>query len=296
MTYEEFLVLTTIEKLNKISTIDELCELIHLDNLKIKELLEELINKKYITENNLITEKGLKYLEPYKVKRVILIAAGKGERLRPITENVPKPLVKVNGKTMIERTLDICKSISIPEIIIVVGYLSEQFEPLLNKYPNIKLVYNEKFDVENNITSAYLVRDKIRNSYVMEADLVINNEELIRKYEYYSNYLVHYEEKTDDWCFDVENGIIKNVKIGGENCYKLYGVSYYNEEDGKQLEKDLEEVYNYPENRKLFWDEVAGKLKKENYKLRIREINENDVVEIDSYEELLEYDKSYLDN
>lgn len=296
MTYEEFLVLTTIEKLNKISTIGELCELIYLDNLKIKELLKELINKKYITENNLITEKGLKYLEPYKVKRVILIAAGKGERLRPITENVPKPLVKVNGKTMIERTLDICKSISIPEIIIVVGYLSEQFEPLLNKYLNIKLVYNEKFDVENNITSAYLVRDKIRNSYVMEADLVINNEELIRKYEYYSNYLVHYEEKTDDWCFDVEKGIIKNVKIGGENCYKLYGVSYYNEEDGKQLEKDLEEVYNYPENRKLFWDEVAGKLKKENYKLRIREINENDVVEIDSYEELLDYDKSYLDN
>ena len=262
----------------------------------MKRLLKELINKKYITEKHLITNNGLKCLEPYKVKRVILIAAGKGERLRPITETIPKPLVKVNGKSMIERTLDICMSISIPEVIIVVGYLSDKFKPLLNKYPNIKLVYNEKFATENNITSAYLVRDKISNSYVMEADLVINNKDLIRKYEYYSNYLVHYEKKTDDWCFDVEDGIIKNVKIGGENCYKLYGVSYYNGEDGKQLEKDLEDVYNSPDNRKLFWDEVAGKLKKENYRLRIREINENDVVEIDSYEELLEYDKSYLNN
>ncbi len=296
MTYDEFLVLTTIEKVHRIITTEELCELINLDNETVKNIRVVLINQKYITENNLITEDGLKYLEPYKVRRVILLAAGKGERLRPITETIPKPLVPVNGKSMIERTLEICKFAQIPEVVIVVGYLSDQFGPLLKKFPNIRYVYNKNFDTENNITSVYLVRNALSNSYIIEADLIINNPDLIRKYEYCSKCLVHYQEKTNDWCFDVENGIIKNIKLGGEKCYKLDGISYFNTEDGKQLGQDIEEVYNYPENRKLFWDEVPGNLKKDNYKLNIREINENDVIEIDTYQELVTYDKSYLNN
>ena len=288
MTYDEFLVLTTIERNQDISKIVE------LDSSRIKEVLKDLKNKNYIDQNNSITDLGLKSLEPYKVKRAIFIAAGKGERLRPITENIPKPLVKVNGKSMIEKTLDICKSIPIEEIIIVTGYLSKQFDYLKDKYPNIKFVHNDKYDSENNISSIYLVRDKLCNAYVLEADLIINNKDLIRKYEYYSNYLACYEDYTDDWCFEVEDGIIKRTKVGGENCYKLVGVSYYTEEDGKQLEKDFEEVYSNPNNRNLYWDEVTGKLKTDNYKIHIREMNENDVVEIDTYEELIEYDKSYL--
>ena len=93
----------------------------------------------------------------------------------PITLNTPKPLVLVNGKKIIETLLDAVVKAEIPEIIIVTGYLNEQFEILLKKYPNIKFIYNKKYNEANNISSAYLVRDKFSNSYVLESDLYLYN-------------------------------------------------------------------------------------------------------------------------
>lgn len=82
----------------------------------------------------------------------------------PITLNTPKPMVLVNGKRIIETLLDAVVRAEIEEIIIVTGYLGEQFEVLLKKYPNIKFVYNDKYNEMNNISSAYMVKDKFKNS------------------------------------------------------------------------------------------------------------------------------------
>ena len=203
----------------------------------VNKLIFELSSLGYIDSNNKITEKGYKALEPYKVKRAIFLAAGFGSRLVPITLNTPKPLVKVHGKRIIETLLDAVVAAEIPEIIVVRGYLGEQFEVLLHKYPNIKFIDNEKYNEANNILSAYLVKNLLESSYVLESDLVLSNPKLIRKYEYSSNFLGIKVDRTDDWCFDVKNGIITNQKIGGTNCYQMVGISYYTEEDGKKLRK-----------------------------------------------------------
>lgn len=259
----------------------------------VNKVISELIQNNLITSNSKITEKGLQSLEPYKVKRAIFIAAGFGSRLVPITLNTPKPLIKVHGKRMIETLLDAVVEAEIPEIVIVRGYLGEQFDVLLKKYPNIKFVENPLYNEANNISSAYMVKDMIENAYVLESDLVLSNSKIIRKYEYHSNFLGFPVETTDDWCFETKKDIIVKEQIGGTNCYQMVGISYYNEKDGKQLSKDIEEVFNLPGGKEKYWEQVQLVAKKENYNIYVRECKKDDVIEIDTFNELKKLDKIY---
>ena len=255
--------------------------------------MSDFLKLKYINEDNTITDLGLKVLEPYRVKRAIFLAAGFGSRLVPITLNTPKPLVLVNGKKIIETMLDACVKVGIEEIIIVTGYLNEQFEILLKKYPNIKFIVNHKYNEANNISSAYLVKDKFANAYVLESDLYLYNQNLIRKYEYQSNFLGKYVSVTDDWCLETKNGIITKEKVGGYNCYQMYGISYYTKEDAQKIEKDIEAVYNSPGGKEKYWEQVILDVCKKNYQIAVRECYEGDIIEIDTFNELKAIDKTY---
>ncbi|MBE7101402.1 MAG: winged helix-turn-helix transcriptional regulator [Clostridiales bacterium] len=258
-------------------------------NKLVKGLVEQgLYNGKTITE------KGLETLEPYRVKRAIFLAAGFGSRLVPITLNTPKPLVRVHGKRIIETLLDAVVKAEIPEIILVRGYLGEQFEQLLHIYPQIKFVDNELYNESNNISSAYCVRDLLKNAYVLESDLLLKNPKIIRKYEYSSNFLGIPVDVTDDWFLRVDNsGVIYEQGVGGKDCHQMVGVSYWDEKDGAQLEKDLAEVFFSPGGKERYWEQTALHYKKENYKIQIRECTMDDIVEIDTFNELKQIDKIY---
>ena len=293
LTYNEFLVLTTIEKAKDKLSQRRLSEITKLSLGTINKIVSDLLKNNLITSENVLTENGLKKLEPYRVKRAIFLAAGFGSRLVPITLNTPKPLVLVNGKKIIETLLDACREAEIEEIIIVTGYLSDQFEILLKKYPNIKFIVNKKYNEANNISSAYLVRDKFANAYVLESDLYLYNSNLIRKYEYQSNFLGKYVSVTDDWCLETKNGIITKEKVGGYNCYQMYGISYYDEEDAKKMEKDIDEVYNSPGGKEKYWEQVILDVRKKNYQIAVRECYDGDIIEIDTFNELKAIDKTY---
>ena len=293
ITYNEFLVLTTIEKEKEKLSQRKLSELTKLSLGTINKIISDLLKNGYITDDNIITDLGLNALKPYRVKRAIFLAAGFGSRLVPITLNTPKPMVLVNGKRIIETLLDACVKAEIPEIIIVTGYLNEQFEILLKKYPNIKFIVNKKYNEANNISSAYLVRDKFANSYVLESDLYLYNSNLIRKYEYNSNFLGKYVDVTDDWCLETKNGIITKEKVGGYNCYQMYGISYYNEIDAKKMQIDIANVYNSPGGKEKYWEQVILDVCKKNYQIAVRECYEGDIIEIDTFNELKAIDKTY---
>ena len=293
LTYNEFEILRVIEFKKERLSQRKIAELTNLSLGTVNKILSDLSAKGFIDNENMLMEDGLKALEPYRVKRAIFLAAGFGSRLVPITLNTPKPMVLVCGKRIIETLLDACQRAEIEEIIIVVGYLSEQFEILLKKYPNIKFVLNKKYNEANNISSAYLVRDKFANAYVLESDLYLYNPDLIRKYEYQSNFLGKYVDVTDDWCLEVKNGIITKEKVGGYNCYQMYGISYYNMEDAKKMEKDIFDVYNSPGGKEKYWEQVVLDVCKNNYKIHIRECHEGDIIEIDTFNELKVIDKTY---
>lgn len=129
---------------------------------------------------------------------------------------------------------------NILDIIIVKGYLGRQFDVLI-KISNDKFVDNPLYNKTNNISSIYVVRDQLQSAYVFESNLSYNPK-LIRKYEYSKNYLCIPMERSVNWCFEVKKDYITKMKVGGENCYQMVGISFWNNEDGKKMKQAIGKV------------------------------------------------------
>ena len=259
----------------------------------VNKIMQDMTENKYVNAG-MITAKGMNALEPYRVKRAVFVAAGFGSRMVPITLNTPKPLVRVHGKRIIDTLLDAVVAAGIEEIVIVRGYLGEQFDQLRYKYPSIKFIENPIYNESNNISSAMCVRYLLKNAYVLEADLVLSNPKLIRKYEYHTNFLAIPVERTDDWYFKANSkGEIIEQGVGGMDCHQMIGISYWTAEDGAKLADDLQEVYNAPGGKERYWEQTALVYKKDNYKIHVRECKAEDIVEIDTFSELKQIDKAY---
>lgn len=258
----------------------------------INKTLKELTEFGYV-ENGTITNEGVNALEPYRAKRAIFIAAGFGSRLVPITFNTPKPLVRVNGARIIDRLINACLEAGINEIYIVRGYLADQFDQLLYKYPMIKFLENPVYNEANNISSSMVARYMLSNAYVFEADLLISNPKIITKYHYTSDFLAIKKERSDDWCFEVVDGVITDEKVGGEDCWQMVGISYWGEDDGRRLSQDIPDVYAAPGGKERYWEQVPLVYKKDHYKVEVRECKDEDIVEIDTFCELKAIDKTY---
>lgn len=302
LTRKQFDVLAVMEEMRKKVSQRELSDRINCGLGTINKVLKELTELEYI-ENGVITEKGLASLEPYRVKRAVIIAAGFGSRMVPITLNTPKPLVRVHGKRIIDGLLDAIVAAGIEEVILVRGYLAEQFDQLLYKYPMIKFVENPFYNEANNISSAMCVRYQLKNAYVFEADLLLDNPKLVKKYQYASNFLGVPVERSDDWCFTTKNGIIQTQQVGGEikeskkspnqGLYQEIGISYWSETDGARLAEHIEQVYNMPGGKERYWDQVPFVYFKDQYQVEIRECSFEDIVEIDTFRELKQIDPVY---
>lgn len=217
--------------------------------------------------------------------RAILLAAGMGTRLRPLTLETPKSLVRVNGKPMLETQIEFLHEKGINEIIVVTGYLNEKFDYLKDKY-RVTLVHNDKYDVYNNIYTMSLVKDYLPGSYVIDADVYLHNnfiDENINKSTYFSGYKEGFK---NEWIleFDSENKVY-GIKVGDEEGYILCGVSYWNEYDGNIIVEKLEDVINSGSFENLYWDDIV-KDNIDKLDVRIRKISSDDCFEIDSLEDL----------
>lgn len=217
--------------------------------------------------------------------RAILLAAGMGTRLRPLTLETPKSLVNVNGKPMLETQIEFLREKGIDEIIVVTGYLSEKFEYLKSKY-GVTLVHNDKYDIYNNIYTMNLVKEYLPNSYVIDADVYIYNNFIdgkITKSTYFSGYKEGFK---NEWIleFDSEDNVY-GITVGNDSGYILCGVSYWSEQDGNIIVEKLEEVIKNGSFDNLYWDDIV----KDNIKrldVKIRKIKSDDCFEIDSLEDL----------
>ncbi len=293
MNRKEFEILTALERAGDALTQRELAVRTGLAVGTVNKCVKGLCENGLVRGGK-ITDAGLSALDPYRVKRAVFLAAGFGSRLVPITFNTPKPLVRVCGERMIDTLLDAVVAVGIPEIVIVRGYLGEQFDQLLYKYPNIKFVENPKYNEENNISSAVCVRELLENAYVLESDLILKNKSLIRKYEYSSNFLGISVEKTDDWCFYTDSsGVITSQAVGGTNCRQMVGISYWDAPSGQALCRDLWDVYTAPGGKERYWDQVPTDYKKGNYRIEVRPCTFEDVIEIDTFGELKRVDPLY---
>lgn len=258
----------------------------------VNSIMADLTEKGYVNDK-MITIKGIEALEPYRVQRAVFVAAGFGSRLVPITLNTPKPLIRVQGERIIDTLLDAVVKAGIEEIIIVRGYLSEQFDQLLYKYPNIKFLENPAYNEGNNIASLICARYFLENSYILESDIILKNPNLITKYQYQSNYCGVPCDRTDDWCFTVDKDRITGVQVGGLNACQMVGISYWTKNDGKKLSECLKKVYEAPGGKERFWDTVPLNYCKDDFELVVRKCSFDDYIEIDTFNELKAVDSTY---
>ena len=294
----EFDFLTYLEKNGKgVYSQRKLADDLTITLNNASKIVKDLGDKDYI---NLLADgsieisyMGLKALEPYRVRKAIILAAGFGQRLAPVTLDTPKPLVKVNGVRIIDTLLDALYAKDITNITIVRGYKKEQFNQLLKKYPTIRFIDNPEFNLANNISSAIHAIDLIDRCYICEADLYITNPDIINKYEYQTNYLGAKVTETDDWCFKKINGYAADYQMGGTDCYQAFGISYWDGADSEKLKTDLRKIYGSRGGKENLWELVPMKLAKKNYKIEVRKCHKSDIIEIDNFVELISVDANY---
>lgn len=231
----------------------------------------------------------------HQVKRAIIMAAGTGSRMRPVTEHTPKPLIRVKGVRMIDTVIDALHQNGIFEIYVVVGYLKEQFAGLPAQYPGLCLIENPYYDTCNNISSLYVARKHLEDVIILDGDQIIYDSSILAPEFERSGYNgVWTDTDTDEWLMTVEDGIVTACsRTGGKGGWQLYSISRWSAADGSRLRRHLELEFEEKQNRQIYWDDVALFCHPEDYRLGMRPMEKGSIVEIDSFQELVEADPSY---
>lgn len=228
--------------------------------------------------------------------RAILMAAGMGTRLRPLTENTPKSLIEVNGMSLLERQIINLKQIGIDEIIVLTGYLHEKFDDLVEKYKLIKVV-NDKYDIYNNIYTMYLVREYLEDAFVIDADNYITRNFLPKTKPDTSVYYSACKENiVDEWILKYDDsGKIFGVDIGKEGDkpnFIMSGASFWTAKDARVICERVQEAVEINNSMDIYWDNIAVD-NLHSMDVYIEKIQSNDIFEIDSIADL-EYLKKTL--
>lgn len=232
--------------------------------------------------------------ESHVVQRAIIMAAGIGKRMQPLTFETPKPLVKVNGVRMIDTVVEGLQENGITEIYVVVGHLKEQFYEWCKAWPGVTIIENPYYYTANNISSLYVAREHLSDCIILDGDQIIYNPSILDPHFTLSGYnAVWCEGETKEWLMDVEDGVVKSCNsTGGSHGWQLYSISRWSAEDGEKLKKYLEHEFESG-NRDIYWDDVAMFCHFKDFRLGIREMQSTDIVEIDDLDELIQIDNSY---
>lgn len=253
----------------------------------VNRSLKELIKMDYLDDDIRPTGKALREFKEKTPKRAIILAAGFGMRMVPINTEMPKGLLEVNGEPLIERIIKQLHEVGIREIYIVVGFMKEKYEYLIDEY-EVELIVNTEYAAKNNLYSLKLVKDYLENAYIIPCDIWCDRNPFHR-HELYSWYMV-----SD--LVDNESNVRVNRKMelvivpenSGGNA--MIGICYLVKEDADFVKKRVEELCRNQRYDGSFWEEAL--YQKDRMIVAARVVHSVDVVEINTYEQLREIDSN----
>lgn len=251
----------------------------------VNQSLKSLIQEGYLDENIRPTPKAMKEFLAKAPRCAIVLAAGFGMRMVPINTQVPKALLEVNGEPLIERIIKQLHEVGINEIYVVVGFMKEQFEYLIDSY-GVELIVNNEYSVKNNLHSLRLAAAHLSNAYIVPCDIWCDCNPF-RRNELYSWYMV--SDLIDDDSTVRVNRKMELVGVshlhGGNS---MVGICYLLEEDASLVRKRIAELSADPRFDHSFWEEAL--YEKGKMIVQARVVHASDVVEINTYEQLREID------
>ena len=250
-------------------------------NRSIKELLEA----DFLNEDMSLSLKAEMMIEKSQPKNAVILAAGYGMRMVPINMEVPKGLLEVDGEPLIERLIKQLHEVGVKEIYVVVGFLKEQYEYLIDEY-DVKLITNAEYAEKNNLYSIKKVERCLGNTYIVPCDLwCLNNP--FRNNEYYSWYMVN-EIIDEDSAVRVNRKLeLVSTNMGGNS---MVGIAYIETGDSDYVKNRVDALSKSKRNDNVFWEEALWDGDKMITQARI--VSSSDVIEINTFEQLRELDEN----
>jgi len=251
----------------------------------VNKSIKELINSGYLDEHAQLTAKAREEFKAKKPKNAIILAAGFGMRMVPINMTTPKALLEVNGEPLIERTIKQLHEAGVKDITIVVGFMKESFDYLIDEY-GVKLVVNSEYASKNNLSSLALVLDRISNTYIVPSDIWCDRNPF-NSHEMYSWYMV--SDIVDNESDVRVNRKMELVKVGehaGGNA--MVGITYLLENDAAPIRERIGKLNGSGKYDEDFWE--IALYKGEKMVIPARVVHASNVVEINTYEQLRELD------
>lgn len=265
----------------------QLSELIGLSLGKVNKTMKSLLDQEYIDENNRITLKSKKEIAKNSPKSAIILAAGFGMRMVPINTEVSKGLLEVKGEPLVERIIKQLKEVGIEDITIVVGYLKESYEYLIDLY-DVKLVVNMEYATKNNLYSLNKVRDKIENTYIIPCDIYCENNPF-SKNELYSWYMVSDMVDSESYV-RVNRKRQLVVKDDNELGNAMLGIAYICREDSQCVQDSIYKYSVDDKNKDMFWEDTL--FEKDKMLLNAKVVDGRKFVEIKTFEQLRTLDEN----
>lgn len=252
----------------------------------INKTINVLKNLGYLSESMTLTPKGKLVLSKNKPSNAIILAAGYGTRMIPINYDIPKGLVEVKGEVMIERLIRQLKAAGIYSIYVVVGYMKEKFEYLIDQY-DVELIVNTEYAEKNNLHSLYLASKYISDTYIVPCDIWFDNNPF-KTEELYSWYMV--SDKKDK-ASTVKEGKNKELIAVPDNKEgnRMVGLAYIAASEASDIAGILKKCDKENKYNNEFWEEIL--FVKDNLSIQACVIKDDDYYEINTYEQLRDIDE-----
>lgn len=254
----------------------------------VNSSIKDLIELGYIDNDCNLNEKANVIIESQSPKRAIILAAGGGIRMVPINKEIPKALIEIHNETMIERIINQLHDVGIYEIYIIVGFMKEKLEFLIDEY-NVKLIVNTEYSSRENLYSLLLALNHIDNAYIIPCD-IWSKTNPFNKTELFSWYMV---TEAEDYKSDIRiNRNMDLVFTKKRQGNKKTGIAYLTYEDAKNVKRNLKALINEDYGNEKFWEEALLDKKRNKYVIKGRLVDSDNIVGINTYEQLRSIDSN----